>query len=297
MELIGIIDRMHLDGIETFLDLIESRSFHLTAERLGITQSTVSSRVKTLEATVGSRLFVRGRAGASPTAAGRRFEEHARSIKASWGLARQELGALDRHEGSLRIASTVSLAGNLLPDWMDRILRDMPRVALHAEADYSPQMINDILFGNLDIGVMYAPRFLPEIQFELLMKQRFVLVSSEARKLRDVDLPTYVRAGYTPSLEKIHSELLPEFSRPRLSVGLDLLAISHLKRNGGSAYVPEHAVAGLKAEGAASIVSDAPVIEQPVYFAIHIKRRSSIIVRKAVAALKELVASGLYGNG
>jgi len=288
---------MNLDGIETFLDLIESRSFHLTAERLGITQSTVSSRIKTLEATLGSTLFARGRAGASPTAAGRRFEEHARSIKASWGLARQELGALDRHEGSLRIASTVSLSENLLPDWMDRIMHDMPRVALHAEADYSPQMINDILFGNLDIGVMYAPRFLPEIQFELLMKQRFVLVSSTARKLKDVDLPTYVRAGYTPSLEKSHSELLPDFSRPRLSVGLDLLAISHLKRNGGSAYVPEHAVAGLRTGGAANTVSDAPTIEQPVYFAIHIKRRSSVVVRKAVTTLKELAASGLYGSG
>jgi DNA-binding transcriptional LysR family regulator len=257
----------------------------------------VSSRIKTLEATLGSTLFARGRAGASPTAAGRRFEEHARSIKASWGLARQELGALDRHEGSLRIASTVSLSENLLPDWMDRIMHDMPRVALHAEADYSPQMINDILFGNLDIGVMYAPRFLPEIQFELLMKQRFVLVSSTARKLKDVDLPTYVRAGYTPSLEKSHSELLPDFSRPRLSVGLDLLAISHLKRNGGSAYVPEHAVAGLRTGGAANIVSDAPTIEQPVYFAIHIKRRSSVVVRKAVTTLKELAASGLYGSG
>jgi hypothetical protein len=76
-----------------------------------------------------------------------------------------------------------------------------------------------------------------------------------------------------------------------------LLAISHLKRNGGSAFVPEHAIDGLKAESAADIVSEAPVIEQPVYFAIHIKRRSSVIVRKAVKALKELVATGLYGNG
>ncbi len=288
---------MYLDGIETFLDLIESRSFHLTAERLGVTQSTVSSRVRTLEATLGSILFVRGRAGTSPTAAGRRFEEHARAIKASWGLARQELGALDRYEGSLRIASTVSLAGNLLLDWMDRILRDMPHVALHVEADYSPQMINDILFGNLDLGVMYAPRFLPEIQFELLMKQRFVLVSSEAKEVKDIKLSSYIRAGYTPSLEKTHSELLPDHSRPRISVGLDLLAINYLKRNGGSAYVPEHAAAGLKAEGAADIVSDAAVIEQPVYYAMHIKRRSSIIVRKAVTALQELVSTGNYGNG
>ena len=43
--------------------LIESRSFHLTAERLGLSQSTVSSRVKTLEAELGSVLFQRGRSG------------------------------------------------------------------------------------------------------------------------------------------------------------------------------------------------------------------------------------------
>jgi hypothetical protein len=45
---------------------------------------------------------------------------------------------------------------------------------------------------------------------------------------------------------------------------------------------------GLKAGGAADIVSDAPIIEQPLYFAFHIKQRSSLIVRKAVKILKEL---------
>jgi LysR family transcriptional regulator, flagellar master operon regulator len=145
---------MQLDLIETFLDLIESRSFHLTADRLGITQSTVSTRIRTLEAELGSRLFQRGRSGASPTAAGRRFEEHARAIKASWGLARQELGALDRHEGALRIACTVSLTDSLQADWMDSILAASPKLSLNVEADYSPQMIADLAFGNLDLGVL-----------------------------------------------------------------------------------------------------------------------------------------------
>src|SRR5205085_12505513 len=93
-------DPMQLELLETFLDLLDSRSFRLTAERLGITQSTVSARVRTLEQSLGSILFLRGRSGAAPTAAGRRFEDHARSIKASWGLARQELGTLDRFSGS-----------------------------------------------------------------------------------------------------------------------------------------------------------------------------------------------------
>ncbi len=50
---------MQLDQIDTFLDLCETKSFHQTAERLGVTQSTVSSRIKSLETSLGARLFKR----------------------------------------------------------------------------------------------------------------------------------------------------------------------------------------------------------------------------------------------
>lgn len=287
---------MQLDLIETYLDLMESRSFHLTAERLGITQSTVSSRIKTLEAELGSVLFQRGRSGAAPTAAGRRFEGHARAIKASWSLARQELGALDRHEGALRIACTVSLADSLLADWMDRIITASPRLALHVEADYSPQMIDDLALGNLDIGVLYAPRYLPELQFELLMRQRFLLVSSTARRLNEVQLESYVRAAYTPALEKAHSELLPELARPRLSAGLDSITMGHLIRHGGSGYVPSHMLEVFARHGLHT-VADAPPLEQPVYLATHIRRRGDPLVSSAARMLQELVrVGGYYGR-
>ena len=41
---------MQIDLLDTFLDLLETRSFHRTAERLGVSQSTVSGRVRALEA-------------------------------------------------------------------------------------------------------------------------------------------------------------------------------------------------------------------------------------------------------
>lgn len=128
------------------------------------------------------------------------------------------------------------------------------------------------------------------------MAQRFVMVSSTARRLQDVELGTYLRAGYTPALEKAHSELLPHLARPRISFGLDMLAIAYLGRNGGSAYVPQHAADGLLAGGSIRLVEDAPAIEQPVFAATHIRRRSSAAVRKAVRALHELAASPAYGN-
>jgi DNA-binding transcriptional LysR family regulator len=284
---------MNLEQIQTFLDLVETRSFGLTAERLGVTQSTISARIHALEQSLGSTLFFRGRAGTSPTPAGRRFEEHARSITASWGLARQELGTMNRFDGALRIASQVSFTETLLFDWMDEIRVQLPKIALHIESDYSPQMIDDLAFGNLDVGVMYAPRYLPEIQFEQIMSQQFVLVSSTARRLSEIELSSYVRPGYTPAIEKAHSELLPEL---RISVGLDMLAVLHLKRNGGSAFVPQQTVAALVSANVAKPVIDAPILEQSVFTAVHIRRRSSPDVRRALKILHELLATGKYGN-
>jgi DNA-binding transcriptional LysR family regulator len=39
---------MQTELLETFLDLCETRSFNRTADRLGVTQSTISGRVRAL---------------------------------------------------------------------------------------------------------------------------------------------------------------------------------------------------------------------------------------------------------
>jgi hypothetical protein len=78
-------------------------------------------------------------------------------------------------------------------------------------------------------------------------------------------------------------------------VGLDTLAIESLRRNGGTAYVPEHAIERLRSEGIANVVQDAPVITQPVFSATHIRRRTSPYVKKALAGLRQLIATGRYG--
>ncbi|MEH6775909.1 MAG: LysR family transcriptional regulator, partial [Cereibacter changlensis] len=80
---------MQIELLETFLDLVETRSFNRSAERLGVTQSTVSARIAALETALGARLFDRSRAGTEPTMEGRRFEPHARSLRHEWNEARR----------------------------------------------------------------------------------------------------------------------------------------------------------------------------------------------------------------
>ena len=80
---------MTLEQIETFLDLCETRSFNRTANRLGVTQSTISGRVQALEAALGCKLLERSRAGTELTTEGLRFEPHARALRNGWTAAGQ----------------------------------------------------------------------------------------------------------------------------------------------------------------------------------------------------------------
>ena len=63
---------MDIDQARTFLAIAAHGSFLEAARRLHVTQSTVSARIRNLEAELGVRLFVRNRSGASLTPAGQR---------------------------------------------------------------------------------------------------------------------------------------------------------------------------------------------------------------------------------
>ena len=101
---------MNIDWIETYLDLMQTRNFNASAERLGLTQSTVSHRIQKLEAALNQTLFRRGRSGAVPTDAGLRFETHARNLVREWQRARRVVGHAGDINSELRIGLQYDVA-------------------------------------------------------------------------------------------------------------------------------------------------------------------------------------------
>ena len=63
---------METELARTFLTVIAAGNFIGAAERLHVTQSTVSARIHRLEEQLGCSLFVRNKAGTRLTPAGRR---------------------------------------------------------------------------------------------------------------------------------------------------------------------------------------------------------------------------------
>jgi len=83
---------MDTELARTFLVVVATGSFVDAAQRLHVTQSTVSTRIQRLEEILGAELFVRNKSGTTLTSAGRQFQRHAALLTRTVELARQEIG-------------------------------------------------------------------------------------------------------------------------------------------------------------------------------------------------------------
>ena len=281
---------MNIPLLITFLDVMETGNFKRTAERMNIMQSTVSARIRQLEEALGTRLFERGRGGAEPTPAGRRFESHCRAFLTLWGHARRDLSSVSTaRKRRLHLSCQYSLVRAYLVDWIDRLRSEDPDLDLHVEINFSSQIQRDILSGETDVGIMFAPQLTPDIQIGDFGEAEFVMVSTDHDMLAEVDIGRYVKVAYTSAFERALDEALPDFAFPGMVIGSDDLAIELLARHGGALYLPRFAMAGAQAKvPALKIVQDAPTLLQPVFSAVHIRRRRDPLVVWALKLLKDV---------
>ena len=191
---------MQIELLDTFLDLAESRSFHRTAERLSLTQSTVSSRIQALETALGARLFTRSRAGTDLTTEGQRFEPHARSLRHEWHEAKRRILVPHVHAHLVRIGIQNDLSAVYLGDWAAGFRRAFADTAFYIEPDYSNQMCADLLTGTLDFAVMFAPKPHPDLHFETVGDVAYHMLSTETDRLASVDPASFIFRAFLAGL-------------------------------------------------------------------------------------------------
>ena len=269
---------MQIDQLDTFLDLIETRSFHRTAERLHITQSTVSARVQALEHATGARLFVRSRAGTDLSTEGLKFEPHARALRHAWAEARRAVepspAAL-----TLRIGIQNDLAAGQIGAWLVNFRRALPECGFYIEPDYSVQMCRDINLGVLDFAVLYSPQPLPDLHIVSMGEVRYRLVSAEGSRRADVSALTYIRGSYSAAFDQTHRIRMPEHSVALLASGQNGAVVGMLQAMGGSGFVLEDSARTLVAAGF-QMVTDVEPIGQPIYAVMHQRHRTSRMHRR-----------------
>lgn len=282
---------MQIELLETFLDLMETKSFNRTADRLNVKQSTVSARINTLETVLGKKLFTRSRAGTQPTPAGHRLLDHARALRHQWNEARRSVASTGNFDQSMRIGIQHDLASNHIADWVAGFRAILPRAAFYIDLDFSNQMSVDLLAGELDLSILYTPKNLPDLHNELIGEVGYRLISSSARRIADIEPASYIFTRFSPAFEKVHNPMMADLAEAPLSSGQNITVCGLLSSLGGSAYVLEESATEMVAAQGFDYVEDAPRIPQGVYCAMHLRNRHSHVHRRLLESVRRQLAA------
>jgi DNA-binding transcriptional LysR family regulator len=255
---------MDIDQARTFLAVVETGSFVEAARRVFVTQSTVSMRIKALEDQLGKTLFERSKAGATLTPAGVQFQKHALELVRVWQQARLEVSLPEGYQAALIVGGQYSLWDGFLLGWLARMRAKAPDIAVRTQTGFSTALMQSLVDGTLDIGVMYTPQSRPGFEVEMLFEEELVLVSSETRPPSGPG-KNYIYIDWGPEFQADHSLNFPGQSTPGLYMELGSLGLKYLLGGHASGYFPKRLVASHLEAGRLELVARAPVFHYPAY--------------------------------
>lgn len=281
---------MDINLARTFLEIVDTRSFQRAAQRLNVTQTSVSARVHTLEQLLDRKLFVRNKSGAALTTAGEHFLPHATTLVQVWERARHQVAVPVGSRAVVAAGCEISLWDPLLLRWLLWMRATHPQLAICTEVGSPHDLLDKVAAGVLDIAIAYAPQQRPGLRVELLIEEKLVMVTTK-KQPRIPQAADYVYVDWGPEFATQHGLAFPELSNAAVIAGLGPLGREFLLAAGGTGYFRLDVVRAHLESGHLRRVPDTPEFLYPAY-AVYAVGADPEIVEPALAGLRQVASTG-----
>ena len=278
---------MDIQQARTFLEILAVGNFQGAAERLFVTQSAVSLRVKRMEEELGQTLFTRSKAGAQPTPAGEQFARFARALVRTWEEAQHQVAVPEGFEDTLIVGAQPSLWPGLGLRWLRLLERQLPTTAFRCEVGRSEALMRMMGEGLCDVAVLYTPQARPGLTIEPLLDDQLVLVTAD-EDIEGIDDPRYVFMDWSSEFVAAHKTRYPELKSPRTTMSLGTVGLDFIINNRRAGYFPARTVEDAIADGSVHLVTNAPAFPFPTYVAWQVGVDNEATVQEAVRLLRRV---------
>lgn len=164
--------------LKAFLLLEETGSFKSAAERLAVTQPSLSVLIKELENDLGLTLIERSTRSAQLTDAGRALCDQIRGsivqIERAY-LAAKATGNVK--QGRLRVATLPIYASGILVPWVTKFSKLHPGINIEIIERTYTNFLQAIKQREVDVGIGVLRTQEPDLDFELLFEDRLAVVA------------------------------------------------------------------------------------------------------------------------
>ncbi|KIA61503.1 LysR family transcriptional regulator [Nocardia vulneris] len=256
------------EDLEWFITLAELERVGAAAERLHLTQPTLSRMLGRLERRLGVELFDRRGKRIVLNEFGRIYYEQARRAQAELDTAAKSIADLNSPaNGVVRLSFLHSFGGWLVPQLVGEFRRGSARITFALRQGAAEMVNDDVLSGTSDLGIVSPRPTMSGIGWRGLLRQRLALavpadhrlVGRRQVRLDEVSDEDFITMHPGYGMRRIVDQLSAAADlRPRISFeASDLVTVAGLVAAGlGVGVLPEEdpgpanapRVAGAKAE-------------------------------------------------
>ena len=175
---------MELRQLRYFLVVADELHFGRAADRLHITQPPLTVAIRRLERELGIQLFDRTTRRVSLTPGGESFKRRVQDALAELDDAAGDVASVSAGlSGRIRVGFVSSASYTAIPEALRSFREQRPRVELVLRPLTSGEQIEQLLDGDLDVGLLRDPGQVPELAMQLVSTEDLVAVLPEAHPL------------------------------------------------------------------------------------------------------------------
>ena len=172
--------------------LDETRNITHAADKLYMTQSALSKRIKALEQELGVEIVLRSRQGIRFTPAGEQVLLHSAAAAREMEKMRRQLASIQGEAcGTLRAGISVNFSYYRLPEVLTEYHKAYPKVRLDIATGHSRNIYQQMLDSSLDVAVLRGEYPWDGTQF-LLSQENICFICSEENKDRPISDYLYI---------------------------------------------------------------------------------------------------------
>lgn len=185
--------------LAAFVSLAELRSFTRAAAQCHLSQPAFSALIRTLEESLGARLFDRTTRAVEPTVEGTLFLEPARRLLQDMRLATDDLrDHVARRRGRVALAALPALAAGWLPPHLASFRAAYPGIELDLADVLSESCVERVRSGRADLALAAVRATAPELSVEPFLSDDFYLVCRRDHPLAKRRRPTLAELARQP---------------------------------------------------------------------------------------------------
>ena len=158
-----------LSDIAYFIEVAQTQNISRAAERIGITQPSLSQAMKRLEATLDCNLFIRGRLGIRLTPAGKEFFSRSKSLLSQWEQICENVQKNESEVvGKFKIGCHPSVGLYTLSRFLPTLIKENRGLKVDLIHGLSREIAEGVASCDVDYGIVINPVSNPEFVIKKL---------------------------------------------------------------------------------------------------------------------------------